>query len=73
MLAFLKALVHSTDPAADSIVVAGLAFAAALIGFEAWDVVALGHAFSPVPFAAAGVSVLGGIGGAKRLRGTQEN
>lgn len=71
-MTFLRSLVHSDDPAADSIVVCGLALCLGLIGFEAWDVVAKGHEFAAMSFATAGGVLLGAIGGGKALRGTTE-
>lgn len=65
---FLAALFSTSDDSADSIIFAGVFAVLALVFFTGWDLIALGHEFSPIGFAGAITTILAGIGGGKAVR-----
>lgn len=67
-MAFFSSLLSSDDRSADSVIVGGLIALVVLCGLSLWDVIRSSHEFSALNFGGGCAAVLGGIGGAKRLR-----
>ena len=67
-MGWLRALTHSTDPAADSINVAALGALVVLSACAIWAVVADPHSFNPLGLGSGLGTILGGFGVGRRLR-----
>ena len=67
-MSFISALIHSDDRSVDSVIIGGLLALIVLCGLSIYDVVRSGHDFGYLNFGAGCASILGGVGGAKRLR-----
>lgn len=68
MLSKIAACFASDDRTVDSVIVGGFVALFFLCGLSAYDVIRHGHDFGYLNFGTGCAAVLGGMGGAKRLR-----